>query len=118
MELYERFGMKKFAEGVLWLIWHVFEGENPDSFLVTPNSSFLTPNSKEGRFLLNEVMQNGNFGHHDERVKKVGSGKMQFLFGNVQHNLHLATHYPSEFFWAPIWLVYHYFWKRTNKNKI
>lgn len=116
--LFEQFGMKKFAEGVLWLIWHVFDGECPDSFLVTPNSSFLTPNPKEGRFLLNEVMQNGNFGHHDERVKKVGSGKMQFLFGNVQHNLHLATHYPSEFFWAPIWLVYHYFWKRKNKNKI
>lgn len=44
--LFEQFGMKKFAEGVLWLIWHVFEGENPDSFLVN-NSSFLTPNPKK-----------------------------------------------------------------------
>lgn len=113
--LFEQFGMKKFAEGVLWLIWHVFEGENPDSFLVN-NSSFLTPNPKEGRSLLEEVMQNGNFGHHDERVKKVGSGKMSELWRNVQHNWHLASHYPSEFFWQPVWLVYHYFWKRMIKK--
>lgn len=114
--LFEQFSMRKFAEGVLWLIWHVFEGENPDSFLVTPNSSFLTPNPKEGRFLLNEVMQNGNFGHHDERVKKVGSGKMSELWRNVQHNWHLASHYPSEFLWQPVWLAYHFFWKRMIKK--
>ena len=116
--LFEQFGMKKFAEGVLWLLWHVFECENPDSFLVTPNSSFLTPNSKEGKFLLYEVMQNGNFGHHDERVKKVGSGKMSELWRNVQHNWHLASHYPSEFLWQPVWLAYHFSWKRLIKNKI
>lgn len=108
--LFAEFGMSKFASGIMWLLEEVFKLER--------ECMICEPNEKEGRFLLNEVMQNGNFGHHDERVKKVGSGKMQFLFGNVQHNFHLATHYPSEFFWAPVWLVYHYFWKRTNINKI
>jgi len=108
--LFAEFGMSKFASGIMWLLEEVFKLER--------ECMICEPDEKEGRFLLNEVMQNGNFGHHDERVKKVGSGKMSELWRNVQHNWHLASHYPSEFLWQPIWLAYHYFWKRTNKNKI
>lgn len=45
-------------------------------------------------------MAGGNFGHHDTRIKKISKGKIQFLLINIQHNWHLATHYPSEFFWG------------------
>ena len=74
------------------------------------------PDEKEGRFLLNEVMQNGNFGHHDERIKTKGNGKLQFMWNNIQHNWHLASHYPSQFFWQPVWLAYHFAWKRFGKH--
>lgn len=63
-----------------------------------------------------EVMQNGNFGHHDKRIKKVGSGKMSELWRNVQHNWHLASHYPAELLWQPVWLVYHFCWKRFGNH--
>lgn len=105
--LYKQFGMKRFATGIMWIMQHVFGIE--DEYLL------CEADEKEGRFLLNEVMQNGNFGHHDERVKKVGSGKMSELWRNVQHNWHLASHYPSEFLWQPVWLAYHYFWKRCQR---
>ena len=71
---------------------------------------------KEGEFLLNELMQNGNFGHHDERIKKVGHGKMGELWRNLQHNWHLASHYPAELIWQPVWLAYHWVWKRFGKH--
>ena len=64
------------------------------------------------------MILNGNFGYHDERIKKVGGGKMSELWRNVQHNWHLASHYPMEMIWQPVWLVYHYFWKRNLKLKI
>lgn len=79
----------KFAKGVMWIMHEVFGMER--------ECMICEPDEKEGRFLLNEVMTGGNFGHHDERSKKVGSGKMSELWRNVQHNWHLASHYPSEF---------------------
>lgn len=106
--LFEQFGMMRFAKGIMWIMREVFKLE--------VEYMPCKPDEKEGRFLLTEIMQNGNFGHHDERTKKVSNNyKIQAFANRLQHNWHLATHYPSEFFWAPIWLVYHYLWKRTRK---
>lgn len=44
-----------------------------------------TAAEKEGRYILAELMAGGNFGHHDERIKKVGKGKWQSVFANFQH---------------------------------
>lgn len=104
--LFFRFGMKKFASGVMWIMKEVFGLE--DDFLLYEASEH------EGRFLLDEVMQNGNFGYHDDRVKNVGKGKINELWRNLQHNWHLASHYPAELIWQPVWLVYHFFWKRLK----
>ena len=106
--LFEEFGMKKFASGVMWIMKGVFG--IPEEMMLCEASE------KEGRFLLEEVMQNGNFGHHDKRIKKVGSGKMSELWRNVQHNWHLASHYPAELLWQPVWLVYHFCWKRFGNH--
>ena len=106
--LFEKFGMKKFASGIMWIMKEVFG--LPDEMMLCEASE------KEGRFLLEEVMQNGNFGNRDERKIKVKSKLAQPFVTRIQHNWHLATHYPSEFFWAPVWLVYHYIWKRTRKQ--
>lgn len=108
MEAIDRFGMKKFASGVMWIMKEVFG---------LPKELVLCEASEnEGKFLLDEVMQNGNFGHHDERIKNVGRGKMGELWRNVQHNWHLASHYPAELIWQPVWLAYHWAWKRFGKH--
>ena len=104
----EQFGMKKFASGVMWIMKEVFG--LPEEKMICEASE------KEGEFLLKEVMQNGNFGHHDERIKKVGNGKMGELWRNLQHNWHLASHYPAELIWQPVWLAYHWAWKRFGKH--
>lgn len=106
--LFAEFGMKKFASGIMWIMKEVFG--LPEEMMLCEASE------KEGRFLLEEVMQNGNLGHHDERIKKVGSGKMSELWRNVQHNWHLASHYPAELLWQPVWLVYHFCWKRFGNH--
>ena len=122
VDLFEQFGMLRFAKGVMWIMAHVFANTSTGSAQATnvnANPNFflgIEPDEKEGRFLMNEVMQNGNFGHHDERVKKVGNGKMSELWRNVQHNWHLASHYPSELLWQPVWLAYHFIWKRMIKK--
>ena len=40
------------------------------------------------------MMADGNFGHHDERIRKVGKGKWQSVFANLQHAFHVLRRYP------------------------
>lgn len=120
------FGMLKFAKAMMWVLQHVFEENNVDEERRTKNEDtkdnwrerypwmIVEPDEKEGRFLLNELMLNGNFGHFDKRVKKVSKNKkIQSVWANLQHSLHVAKHYPSESFWSPIWIIWHFVWKRT-----
>ncbi|MCQ2233344.1 MAG: nucleotidyltransferase family protein [Paludibacteraceae bacterium] len=104
-----QFGMKKFATGVMWIMKEVF-GLPEEKMLCEANET-------EGEFLLHEVMQSGNFGHYDERIKKIGTGKMMSIMNELQHSLSVASHYPSIVFWRPVWIVYHFLWKRLKKYK-
>lgn len=97
--------MKRFAEAVMWVLYECF-GLDEDCLLCQPNE-------KEGRFLLAEIMQTGNFGQGDTRYK--GSSKFKMM---TRHNIHLLIHYPSEVVWTPIWLVYHKIWKSVKGRKI
>lgn len=104
--LIEEFGMMKFARGVMWLLHEVFGMER--------ECMICEPDEKEGWFLLNEVMTGGNFGHHDERSKKIGKGKMVSVMNEVQHALRIGRHYQIMIFWRLVWIVWHYVWKRTS----
>lgn len=101
----ESFGMSRFAKGVMWIMQSVFGLD--EQYLL------CEPNEKEGRYILAQVMVGGNFGHFDDRLK-VGKkqGKVDAVRKILRHNLHLLTHYPSEVIWAPVWIVYHWCWKR------
>lgn len=102
----ENLGLRKFASAMMWIMGYVFGLER--------EKMLCEPDEKEGRYILNEVMQNGNMGHHDHRIKRVSkNSKIQSVAASIQHTWHIATHYPSEFLWTPIWIVWHYVWKRT-----
>lgn len=102
------FGMTRFTKGVMWIMKDVF-GMDEQHLLCEPDE-------KEGRYILNEVMTGGNFGHHDERLKdEKTTGKKRAVKKILKHNLHLLSHYPADTLWAPIWIVYHWCWKRMNR---
>lgn len=103
-------GLRRFASAMMWIMGYVFGLEEEKMLCET--------NEKEGRYILNEVMQNGNMGHHDQRIKRVSeNAKIQSVAANIQHTWHLATHYPSEFLWTPIWIVWHFVWKRITRTE-
>ena len=104
-ELFHKFGMERFVGAVMWIMQEVFGLER--------ERLLCEPDEKEGRYILAEVMAGGNFGHHDERIKKVGKGKWQSVFANLQHAMHVLRRYPSEALWMPVWMLYHFIWKRT-----
>lgn len=99
-------GLRRFASAMMWIMGYVFRLEK--------EKMLCEPDEKEGMYILNEVMQNGNMGHHDHRIKRVSkNAKIQSVAASIQHTWHLATHYPSEFLWTPVWIVWHFCWKRT-----
>lgn len=103
--LFNEFGMERFVAAVMWIMQEVFGLER--EYLLSD------PVEKEGRYILAEVMEGGNFGHHDNRIRKVGHGKWMSVFATLQHTLHMLRRYPSEVLWVPVWMVYHFVWKRT-----
>lgn len=98
----KEFGMERFAKGLMWVMHEA---------LGMPQEWMLwEPDEKEGRYILEQVMTGGNFGHHDKRLKHSG-GKLGAVKAILTHNLHLLTHYPSDVIWAPVWIVWHKLWK-------
>lgn len=100
------FGMEKFAMGLMWLM-HETLGIPCDWML-------WEPDEKEGKYILEQVMTGGNFGHHDKRLKHSG-GKLGAVKAILTHNMHLITQYPSDVIWAPVWIVWHKLWKLTRR---
>ena len=104
---FREFGMERFVGAVMWIMQEVFGLER--------ERMLCEPDEKEGRYILAEVMAGGNFGHHDERIRKVGRGKWQSVFANLQHAMHVLRRFPQEAMWMPVWMVYHFVWKRLKK---
>ena len=55
-EVIDSLGLGKFASALMWVLGKVFGLE--EKYMP------WTPNEEDGKFLLNEVMLAGNFGHH------------------------------------------------------
>ena len=97
-------GMMRFTRAVMWVLQEVYA--MPDRYLLT------SPDAKEGRFLLDEIMLAGNFGKHDERMQRAaGEGTFRWGLRKVLRNFRFVRSYPSEVLWSPIFKVWHLFWR-------
>lgn len=105
LEAVSRFGMNRFAKGLMWLMH--------EALGMPKEWTLWEPDENEGRFILEQVMEGGNFGHHDQRLKH-GGGKLNTVKAICKHNWHLMSHYPADVVWAPIWFVWHKCWKWTR----
>ena len=99
--------LTRFAEALMWILHNALGLE--EKYLI------CRMNEKEGRFVLDEIMQTGNFGYSDTRYQYRSFFKLR---RQVAHGGHLLAHYPSEVIWTPIWLVYHKVWKWNKLRKI
>ena len=99
-----RFGLTRFASAVMYVEQRVFGLQ--DGFLPVP------PDEEEGRFLLDEIMAAGNFGHHDARNSHaVGEGAAGRFMRRTRRNLRFVRHYPGEALWTAPFKVWHWLWR-------
>lgn len=69
LRLLGRFKLESFASASAWVLWHLFDGCADNSLFISKQSPLPAPNERLGKFLLDEIMKAGNFGHHDDRLK-------------------------------------------------
>lgn len=104
MDVLRSFGMKKFTSAVMYVLHEVF---------AMPHIYYICePNEKEGRKLLAEIMQGGNFGQYDTRdaaLKK--GGKVKHGLWKLKRVMRLVNSYPEEALWEPVFRVYHLAWR-------
>lgn len=102
--------MQRFAGAVMWVLQYVFGLE--DQYLL------VSPDEKEGRFLLDEIMLAGNMGQYDKRINRA-KNKSQFgrFVMNVKRNFRFVRSYPSEVLWSPFFKIWHFFWRKAYAFK-
>ena len=100
-------GLWKFAGGIMYIMQEVFG--MPASQLVVP------PNEKYGKFVLNEVLEAGNFGRHDAR-NRFGRSQLGHNLQRVYRDIRLVRYFPAEALCEPLFRVWHFFWRMKNKK--
>ena len=100
-------GVWKFAGGIMYIIQEVFG--MPASRLIVP------PNEKYGRFVLNEVLEAGNFGRHDAR-NRFGRSQLGHNLQRVYRDIRLVRYFPVEALCEPLFRTWHFFWRLKYKN--
>ena len=97
-------GLWKFAGAIMYIMQEVFG--MPASRLIVP------PNEKYGKFVLNEVLEAGNFGRHDER-NHFGRSKLGHNLQRVYRDIRLVRCFPAEALSEPIFRTWHFFLLET-----
>lgn len=101
------FGLRRAGWAVMWVLNEVF---------ALPTHYYICkPNEKEGRKLLAEIMQGGNFGQYDTRdaaLKK--GGMMKHGLWKLKRVMRLVSSYPEEALWEPVFRVYHLVWRLVH----
>ena len=97
-----KLGLWKFAGAIMYIMQEVFG--MPASRLIVP------PNEKYGKFVLNEVLEAGNFGKHDAR-NRFGRSKLGHNLQRVYRDIRLMRYFPAEALSEPFFRVWHFFWR-------
>ncbi len=100
-------GLWKFAEAVMYVLHEA---------LGLPEAKMIAPvDVNEGRFLLAEIMQGGNFGQYDTRLgSKENEGKLHRYLRMSLRNLRFAKHYPTEALSEPLFRTWFAVWKKIH----
>lgn len=106
-------GLDRFASVLMWVICHVFDPQMLETWNLKPETALWKSKEKDGRFLLNEIMMAGNFGHHDDRIPQRMSAWKSFWYLNW-HNMRLLRFDPWFWFWTPLWRIYHFAWRKMK----
>ena len=102
-------GLWKFAGAIMYIMQEVFG--MPASRLI------VHPNEKYGKFVLNEVLEAGNFGKHDAR-NRFGRSQLGHNLQRVYRDIRLVRYFPAEALCEPLFRIWHFFWRLKHRRQL
>lgn len=102
----KRLGITKFAQALMYVLHQTMGLE--EKFLL------VAPNEKDGRFLLQEILITGNFGHTDQRINRKNGKSAAFYWSKFSHKMHFITSYPKDILNNITFWIWQYFWRKKN----
>ena len=104
VDVLKSLGMIRFAGAVMYVLKNVFGME--ERFMLVP------ANEREGKFLLDEIMQAGNFGKYDARLERKRNETAWFrLVRSLKRNARFLRYYPNEVLWNPVFRTWQFLWR-------
>ena len=100
-------GLWKFAGAIMYIMQEVF-GMSASRLIVPPNEKY-------GKFVLNEVLEAGNFGKHDVR-NRFGRSQLGHNLQRVYRDIRLVKYFPAEAMSEPFFRVWHFFWRLKHRR--
>lgn len=107
-ELLKRLGLMEIAGAVMWVLKEVLGMD--ERYLIVP------VDERRGRFLLEEIMEGGNFGMwlKPDAGWLNGDSAIGRNILRLKRDLKLVRYFPSECLWEPVFRVWHFFWRMTH----
>lgn len=103
----EQLGIKKFTQALMYIM-HETLGLEKERLL-------LEPNEKDGRFLLQEILITGNFGHTDKRINRENGKSFFFYWSKFTHKINFFSSYPKDILNNISFWIWQYFWRKKNR---
>lgn len=106
----ESLGMRKFAEGTMWLMKEIF-GLDYKCLICEPKKEY-------GIFMLNELFKTDNNlntkNNANCKIQQIALGR---YLRNLKHDFDIMKVCPHEALWEPLWGIYQYIWCKYTKRK-
>lgn len=115
LKLLKHLKLERFTSASMWIMKEVF-GLEDENLLCEPDEG-------AGRFLLDEIMQAGNFGKHDQRLNdgRYKTSRIGLMWAWMRHTSRLFEYYPADVLWTPIGILRISLWRRwhyRNENDL
>ena len=102
-------GLGRFAAALMWVLGRVLR--------LQYDKMLWTPNEKDGKFLLREIMQSGNFGKHDDRQRNIYKSKWHSFWIVHFKTFRLWRFDHWAWFWSPIYRIKGKAWQLVHGYK-
>lgn len=100
--LLNKVGLYHITRAIMWILVNLFG--MPSEWLI------VEPDEKRGRFVLNEILQGGNFGKSDKRYHFSNTAFGKNL-QRLQRDCRLLSYFPSEALSEPVFRFWHAWWR-------
>ena len=106
-QLLKPFGLLKFTSGMMAVLKEVFQ--------LSDGKLLCEPDLEYGRFLLEGILEAGNFGQYGEssRAPK-GESDLDRFIRVTRLNFRLFKYQPIDVICEPLWRIYNYFWMKFH----